>query len=138
VRHGEIDRFHALLVFLLVHGAVRAPDRVARLETQPGFERIDEGFEEIDEQCVRAPHHGAHVLVDQRREDDRLPAAVGRFGLDAREAFFRFLGAVDEGQGDLVELDALELGQQAVAEHLRRDARAIGDEEHRAALRHRK
>jgi hypothetical protein len=35
-----------------------------------------------------------------------------------------------------VELDALELREQAVAQHLRRDSRAIGDEEHGAALRH--
>ena len=33
-----------------------------------------------------------------------------------------------------MELDALELGEQAVAEHLRGDAGAVGDEEHGAAL----
>ena len=103
---------------------------------KPRFERVDEGLEEVHEQRVGAPDHGAHVLVHERGEHDRLPAAVRGFGLDAREAVLGFLGAVDEGQGDLVELDALELGQQAVAEHLRRDAGAIGDKEHRAALRH--
>ena len=136
VRHGEIDRFHALLVFLLVHGAVRAPDRMARFHAQPRFQWVDEGLEEIHEQRMRAPDHSAHVLIHQRGEHDRLPIAVRSLGFDAREAVLGFLGAVDEGQRDLVELDPFKLGQQAVAEHLRRNARAIGNEEHRAALRH--
>ena len=55
-------------------------------------------------------------------------------GGDARQAFLGLLGRVDEGQGDLVELDALELREQAVAEHLRRDAGAVGDEEDGSAL----
>ena len=95
---------------------------MARLDAEAGFERIDEGLEEIEEERVGLPHDRAHLLVDERREDDRLGAArVLR--LDAREAFLGLFRAVDEGQGDLIELDAFELGQQAMAEHLRRYAR---------------
>jgi hypothetical protein len=39
-----------------------------------------------------------------------------------------------ERQRDLTELDAFELGEQAVAEHLRGDAGAVGQEEHRPPL----
>ena len=53
--------------------------------------------------------HLPQILVDQGREDDRLAAAVRRLALDAREAFLGLLHAVDEGQGDLLELDAFEL-----------------------------
>ena len=40
-----------------------------------------------------------------------------------------------EGQGRLLELDILELGEEAVAEHFGRDAGAIGDEEGVAKVR---
>src|SRR5688572_1739632 len=135
MRHGEVDRLYALLVLLLVHGAVRAPDRVARLDAEAGFQRIDEAFEEIDEQRIRATHYRAYIVVDEGREHDRLAIAVACLG-DAREAFLGLLRRIDEGQGDLVELDAFELREQAVSQHLRRDARAIRYEEHGAALRH--
>jgi len=49
------------------------------------------------EPLVGAPQHLAQVLVDQRREHHRLRAAVGRLGLDAREAILGLLHAVDEG-----------------------------------------
>ena len=107
---------------------------MTRLDAQPRFEGADEGFEEIDEQGIGPAHDLADFLVHQGGEDDRL--AVTALGGDAREALLDLFHAVDEGQGDLVELDAFELRQQAVAQHLRRDARAIGDEEHGAALRH--
>ena len=84
---------------------------------------------------VGAAHDRAHVVVDESREHDRL-AAVAAFALDAREALLGFFRRIDEGQGDLVELHAFELRQQAVAEHLRRDAGAVGDEEHGSAFAH--
>jgi len=65
-----------------------------------------------------------------------LPIAVGMLGLDARKTVLGLFGTVDEGQRDLVELDALELRQQTMAQHLRRDTRAVGNEKHGAALRH--
>jgi hypothetical protein len=100
------------------------------------LERADEGLEEIDEYALRAPHHFAHVAVHERGEDDRLAVAAQGFAFDALQAFQGPVHAVDDGQGHLVEFHALELGEQAVAQHLRRDAGAIGDEEHGAALRH--
>jgi hypothetical protein len=134
VRHGEIDRLDALLVLLLVHRAVRAPDGVARLDAKAGFQRIDEAFEEIDEKGIGAAHHRAHVVVDERGKDDRL--AVVRLRGDAGETFLGLLRGVDERQRDLVELHAFELGEQAVTEHLRGDAGAVRDEEHGSALAH--
>ena len=83
---------------------------------------------------VRAVVRRANAVVDERREHDRL--AVLLLGGDAREAFLGFLAAVDERKRHLIELDPFELRKQAVPEHLRRDAGAIGDEEHGAALRH--
>src|SRR5437588_9358334 len=136
VRHGEIDRLDALVVFLLVHGAVRAPDGMARLHAQARFQRVDERLEEIEEQRIRFAHHRAHVLIDQRREHDRLAIAVHARRLDARKTVLGLFGTVDERQGDLIELHAFELRQQAMAQHLRRDACAVGDEKHGAALRH--
>ena len=106
------------------------------LTPSPFLERADEGLEEIDEQRVGAAHDLAHVAVHQGREHDRLAVAAQRFPLDPLQAFLRLVHAVDEGQGHLVEIHALELGQQAVPEHLRGDAGAIGNEEHGAALRH--
>src|SRR5690242_9673925 len=106
---------------------------MARLHAQPRFQRVDERLEEIEEQRARPAHDRAQVLVDEGGKDYRLRITVG-LGLDARETLLGFLGAVDEGQGNLIELDALELREQAVAEHLRGDARAIGDEKHCTAL----
>ena len=136
VRHREVDRLDALLVLLLVHRAVRAADRMARLHPQTRLERIDERLEEVEEERLGAAHDLPHILVDQGGKDDRLAVAAGRLRLDARQAFLGSLRAVDERQGDLVEVDAFELREQAVPEDLRGDAGAVGNEEHGAPLAH--
>src|SRR6185503_19097313 len=87
-------------------------------------------------QRVGAPEHRAHLLVHQRGEYDGLAVAARRLGLDACQALVRLLRAVDERQGDLAELDTLELREQAVAEHLRRDAGAVGQEKDRSLVSH--
>src|SRR2546422_62067 len=118
VRHREVDRLDAVLVLFLVHRAVRAADRMARLPPETRLERIDERLEEIEEQRVGAAHDLPQILVDQGGEHDRLAIGASRLRLDARQAFLGSLRAVDERQGDLVEIDAFELRQQAVSEHL--------------------
>jgi len=136
VRHGKIDGLDALRVFPLVERAVRAADGVAGPDAQARLERIDEGLEEIHEQRIGLAHDGAQVAVHEGGEHDGLAVAPRALRLDARPAVLGLVQRIDERQGDLLELQALELRKQAVAEHLGGDAGAVGDEEHSAALRH--
>ena len=77
----------------------------------------------------------AHRLVDDRAEHDRRPLFARRGLVDLPYRRFDRSGVSTNGIVMSVELELLELGQQAVAEHLGRDAGAIGDEEDGAAVR---
>jgi hypothetical protein len=63
------------------------------------------------------------VLTTIGRSGLRVP------GLDAQRGGFGLLRIVHERQAMLVELHALELGQDAVADRLRRNTSGIGDVE---------
>lgn len=68
-------------------------------------------------------------LIDQRREYDRAHAVALALAIDAGNRFVRLGNAVEEGNADLLELDFLELAQEAVPERFSRQAGAVGDEE---------
>ena len=100
-----------------------------------GIDNVLEAIREVFASLYndRAISYRAHVVVDQGREHDRLAVLLLRG--DARQAFLGLLGRVHERHGDLVELHAFELRQQAVAQHLRRNAGTVGDEENGSAQR---
>src|SRR5947208_13980565 len=100
VRHGEVDRLDALLVLLLVHRAVRAADRMARLHPETRLERIDERLEEIEEQRLGSSRDLPHILADPGGKDARLAIAAGRLPPDARQALLGPPRAVDDRHGE--------------------------------------
>ncbi len=93
------------------------------------FQGVEKTLEEIQHERLRLAHGFAYLGVDQRGEYDR--SAIARNGclVDPGHAGFGLRDRVDEGDGHLVEFDAVELRKQAVAEHLDRDSGAVGDEE---------
>ncbi len=139
MRLGEVDRLHPREIILAVGDAVGAARRVRALGLELGLERRDEDLEEIERERVRVAANGrTHRLVDDRAEHDRrLDLAHGRL-VDLTHGGIDLVGRVDERDRLPLEVEILELRQQAVAEHLRRDAGAIGNEEHGAAVRHRR
>ena len=64
----------------------------------------------------------------------RMPSR--RISDSARAALAGLFHAIDERHRHLVEFDAFELGQQAVAEHLSRDPGAVRNEVHGASMGH--
>jgi len=106
---------------------------VAGLVAELALERAEKGLEEVHEEGVGAPHDVADFGVHQSRENQGPPVPRGGGVVDARHAFLGLGDRVDEGQGHLLEIDALELGEQAVPEHLDRDAGPVGDKKCRSA-----
>lgn len=126
VRHREIDRLDSVLVFLLVGRTVRAPDRVVGFDSESRFERVDEGFKEIEHQGSGVPDDIPRFAIYECGKHDRGAVARGKRLPDARHALFLGLcQRVNEWQRDFSDLQALELGEQAVAQHLDRDSGAI-------------
>ena len=132
VREREVDRLDAVLVLLVVGDAVRPPDGVRGTRTELGLERVQESFEKVEHQRVGPAEGGANVVVDQRAEDDRPRAGAGFRRGDPVHAVACLFDRIDERLDDLLEVDALELREQAVTERLGRDAGAVGHEEDRA------
>src|SRR5262249_43111503 len=60
----------------------------------------------------------------------------GRRRIDLAHRVGRLLRRVDERNGDAMKVDVLELREETVAEHLRRDARTVGNEEDGAPILH--
>ena len=114
----------------VVRDAVRPADGVRRALPSSRLERVEEALEEVEQQRV-----GGDAAPPGCRRSTSVQNTIGRvperaFAAAIRvDALLGFLDRVDEGLGDLLELDALELGEQAVAEHLGGDAGAVGDEE---------
>src|SRR5262249_60618762 len=133
----EVDRLDAVRIALRVARALRAPDGVGRLRAELGLERVEEALEEIEHERVGAAHRLADRRVYQRRERDR-PQPRGPGGaVDALNARPGLLDRVHEGDGLVGRFDTVELGKQAVTEHLDRDTGAVRDEEHGwAAIEH--
>ncbi len=130
---SEVDRVDAVGVSLFVPRAVRTADRVSGFRAELRLERIQKTLEEIQHERLGLAHGFAYFGVDQRGEDNG--AAVSRCGglVDPGDAGPGLVDRVDEGDGHLVEFDAVELRKQAVAQHLDGDPRAVGDEEHGSA-----
>ena len=133
MREGEIDRVDAVGVALCVPRAVGPADRVGGFRSELRLERIQKTLEKIQHEGLGLAHGLAYLGVDERGEYHR-PAPVRNRGLvDPAHAGLGLRDGVDEGDGPLVEFDAVELREQAVAEHLHRDPGPIGDEEHGSA-----
>ena len=127
-----VDRLDPFLVVRTVGRAVRAADRVAGLDAEFGLERGEEGLEVRKREGVGLMDDLGEIVVDQRREQDRPHTVDLALGVDAGHRVVRLVGAVEEGNADLLEFDLLELGQQAVAERLGGQAGAVGNEEYGA------
>ena len=125
---GEIDRFDAIRVSLRVPRAVRAANGMRGSLSELSFQGSQECLEEIEDEGLGSVHEVAHLVVDQGREYDRTSAGTGGL-VDPSDAGFRLGRSVDEGDGNVMEFDALELGQQAVSEHFHGDAGAVRHEE---------
>ena len=138
VRLREIDRLHAREILVAVGDSVRASRGVRALGAELRLERRDEDLEHVERQRLRVATDGlAHRIVDHRADDDRPAAFGGARGVHLPHGIGSFVHRVDEWNRDPPKLDVLELGQQAVAEHLRGNPGAVGDEEHRASVAHR-
>jgi len=92
------------------------------------LQRPEKSLEEVEHQRVRTAHDVPYPVVHQRREHDRPRAPGHGCAGDARDRFPRSLLAVDERDDRGSEADAVELGQQAVAQCLGGEAGAIRDE----------
>jgi hypothetical protein len=101
------------------------------------FERLDERLEQIECQCIRlAADRLAHHFVHDRADDDRAPAFALRGVVYLPDRLGDPLRRVDERNRHALERDLIELREQAVAEHLGGDARAVRQEEDRTPIRH--
>src|SRR5580698_10678230 len=125
----EVDRLDTVLVLLGVRVLVAAAHRVARLQLQFLFERLDEGLEHIQHQRVRALDDLVRRTVDERRKHDR-PAAVL---LDRLVDFFErrvgLLGRIDEGDPNQAKF-LVELGEDRMREGFGSDPGTVGDDEY--------
>jgi len=133
VGEGEIDRVDAVGVALCVPGAVRPADRVGGFRPELPLERIQKALEEIQHESLCLAHGLAYLGVDQGGEYHRSAVSRSRGLVDPAHAGLGLLDGVDEGDGSLVEFDAVELREEAVAQHLDRDPGPVGDEEHGSA-----
>ena len=137
VRLREVDRVHPREVLVAVGDAVRASGRVRALGVELDLERRDEDLEEVERERLRLlAHPRAHRLVDDRAEHDRRAILGRRVVVDLADHGVDLLARIDERNRVPLELELLELRQQAVAEHLGGDAGAVGDEEDGAAIGH--
>src|SRR5690606_25682670 len=123
-----VDRVHAHAVLRLIDDAARAPDGVARLLVQRHLERLNERVDQVEEHPLGVGHGAAHFLVDQRAEHDRAGIARARHLADLLRHRTGFVERVHEPAYVLLELDAVELGEQAQAQGFGGDARAVGHE----------
>jgi len=88
----------------------------------------DEDLEAIQHQCFGLRQHGADLDVHQRADDDGPRAVACARLIDLLDRLLGFLRRIDEGQGGLAERHLVELREQAMAQHLRGDAGAVGNE----------
>ena len=109
-----------------------ATDRVIRLDAELGFEWGQEGIEIRQAEGVGLMDDTRQTRIDQRREDDGAHAVGLALGIDAGNRLLGFLDVVEKGDADLLELDVLELGHQAVAEGFDGQAGAVGHEKNGA------
>src|SRR5207253_2524221 len=126
-------RVDAVGVALGVARAVGAADRVGGFRSELRLERIQKALEKIQHEGLGLAHGLAYLGVDQRRKYYRSAVSRNRGLVDPAHAGPGLLDGIDEGDGPLVEFDAVELREQAVAEHLHRDPGPVGDEEHGSA-----
>ena len=129
VAHGEVDGVDALGVGTGLDDGVTAPGLEARGHTQLRAQGVDEALEQLLVVTVAAAQDVADLVVEQGCEDDgAFPITVCGLLHTLREGLGTLRG-VDVGHVDLLEVHAVELGQQAVTEGLGGDAGALGDEE---------
>ena len=133
VRQREVDRLDAIVILLALGGIGKAPDAVVGLDAELGFQRLDEGAEHVQHQAVAqaAGDDVAHLVVDQRDEDDRPLAFAQRRFVDLPHHRPGLVDRVDEGPAHMARLGR-ELREDRVAEGFGGDAGAVGDEEHGA------
>ncbi len=100
------------------------------------FQAAHEGIERIKNHAFAFHDHMADLGVDDRAEYDGPKGLHFGIGIDMSHGLIRFLQSVDERNRDLVEINMLEVNQQALSEGLRRDGCACGNEKYRAACGH--
>ncbi|MNS60533.1 hypothetical protein D3C72_935380 [compost metagenome] len=136
VRQREVDCLDAVLVCLGIGVLVEAADGVGGLQPQFLLERLDEGLEHVQDHRLGAAQCLVRFLVDQGGEDDGRHAFVVECLIDLADGDMCLFRGIDERHPHLAEAH-FELGQDRVAEGLRRDAGAIRDDKdgtHRRAV----
>ncbi len=128
VCQGEVHRFDAAEI-LVAANAVRPAHRVRGMYTQFFFHRLDENLETIDVKSVGSLDRAADGQVHQRAEDQRTGAVLLRGLINLPNRVDGLLRRIDERKRNFAERDLIELGEQAVPEHLGGDPGAVGDEE---------
>ena len=89
----------------------------------------DEGIEEVEKQRVGLTQLRSHHIRHGGAEHDRPHAVLAGGMVDVGDHRTRLVIGVDEGKGQRLEIDTIELGQQAVAQGFGGDARSVGHEE---------
>ncbi len=123
-----VHRFDAVMVIHEIIRTVGAADGMGGLDAQFPFQGRDENLKGIKEQgfrgCDDAGDFGVHQCADDNGADAVRVAGI----VDPFDESACFFGGIDKWNSDFLESHAVELGQQAVAEHFRSNAGAIGDE----------
>ncbi|MCY1216023.1 hypothetical protein D9M72_278850 [compost metagenome] len=125
----EVDCLDPVFVSLGVGVLVEAADCMGGLQAQFLLKRLNESLEHVQDHRLGAAQCLVRFLVDQRGEDNGRHAFVVECLIDLADGDMCLFRGIDEGHAHLAEAH-LELGQDRVAERLRRDAGAIRDDEH--------
>ena len=129
MRERKVDGLNAVGVLLALRHIVEAAHTVVGGHAEFGFQRLDEGVEQIEHQAFAIRlDDGLHLGIDQRDEDHGAAALDVARVVDLAHHLMGLVGGVDEGPAHMVRADR-KLVEDGVAEGFGGDARAVGDEE---------
>ncbi len=115
-----------------IRSAMGASDRMRSPDSELAFERGNENLEAIEKQCLGLADDLRDFGTGQGTDHERTHAVRLALDVDLLHHLLRLFHRIHERQRDFVEAHGIELGEQAMAQHLGRDAGAVGYKKSRA------